>query len=182
MKKVLSIVGAFFMLTTCTMAADGKTDVISFLKDRIRYTANWEMNCSDTTMEVSQEDAVRLMKISTAEASTEGVEGQLKIMQVVINRVNSPEYPDTIQGVIEQKNFIKGKWRWQFCTVRVGTYYDIEPNTNAHLALALLEGNKNADTDIIAFETSTNGNTLTKWFDIAYQYHNHIFYKAKKED
>lgn len=182
MKKVISVVGVIFLLSSCSITTTGKVDIVKLLKDQVRYTADWETDCEDTTIQLTQEDAMRLMKISTAEAASEGVEGQLKVMQVVINRVNSesPEYPDTIKEVIEQKAFSNGEWHYQFCTVREGTYYDAEPDVNAHLALAQLESNRKPDTDIIAFETSTNGNALTKWFDIAYQYKNHIFYRAKK--
>lgn len=156
-------------------------DVIEALKNEIHETQNWDENCSDSTLQISQEDAYALMKVSTAEAASEGVLGELKIMQVVMNRVASDDYPDSAVNVIEQKDLINGKWRWQFCTVRDGIYQDTEPDLNSHLALAMLEKNENQDTSIIAFETSTNGNTLTEWFDIAYQYRNHIFY-TKKED
>lgn len=154
-------------------------DVVSQLKDEIHETRHWDENCFDNCLQLTQEEAYDLMNISTAEGSTEGVIGQLKIMQVVMNRVKSPCYPNSVKEVIEQKDKSHGEWKYQFCTVREGVYQKTTPNLNAHLALCMLEKNENPDTEIIAFETAENGYALTQWFDIAYQYHNHIFYKEK---
>lgn len=54
-------------------------------------------------IEVTYEDARRLMKIAAAEAGNQGPEGQLLVMRVVWNRVLSPHFPDTVQGVISQR-------------------------------------------------------------------------------
>lgn len=155
-------------------------DIINELKNEIHNTKHWDEGCHDDCLQLTQQDAYALMKISTAEGSTEGMVGQLKIMQVVLNRLKSPHYPDSITEIIEQKDYSHGEWKYQFCTVREGVYQKTTPNLNAHLALCMLEKNENPDTEIIAFETAENGYALTQWFDIAYQYHNHIFYKEKK--
>lgn len=123
-------------------------------------------------IEVSYEDALRLMKIAAAEAGNQGPEGQLLVMRVVFNRVKSPNFPDTIQGVISQKS--------QFETYLNGTYQKTEPNIDSHIALAEFEKNINADTEIIGFETTANEGALLKYFDYAYTFGDHDFYIWKK--
>lgn len=46
------------------------------------------------------EDAYMLAKIAMAEAESEDTEGKALVMLVVLNRVWSDEFPDTIAGVI----------------------------------------------------------------------------------
>lgn len=181
MKKVICIAVAVYTLLTNPMEAaqeppqiidtvEIQPDVVTILKNEIHET-QWNDRGEDTTLQVSQEDAVRLMKLAYAEGATEGVQGQYLIMRVVMNRVASDEYPNTIKEVIEQPH--------QFETWSNGEYQKAEPNVDSHLALAKLESNKDEDAEIIGFETVSNGEVLTKWFDMAYTYQNHNFYKKK---
>ena len=147
-------------------------DVVELLKGKIRYTKHWDEDVSDNTLQISQADAVRLMKIAQAEAGNQGQEGMLKVMQVVINRVNSPDYPNSIEAVIKQDH--------QFQPVTNGTYYTAEPSVEAHLALAELESNLNPDTEIIAFETASNDKSLERYFAYAYTHGGHNFYTVKE--
>lgn len=148
-------------------------DPVTLLKKEIRYTRHRDEDCCDNTLQLSQEDAVRLMKLSQAEAGTEGVFGQYLVMRVVINRVNDPAFPNTIEEVISQRH--------QFETYRNGNYQKSEPTVDSHLALALLEKNVGDDESIVAFETTANGHSLLRWFDMGYTYQNHNFYTKKGE-
>lgn len=131
-KAFLMMMGVIFCVGIHAQAQSFNTidnsQTISNLKNLIRYTQHWNEECSDETIQISYEDAQRLMKIAFAEAGSQGVEGQLRVMQVVWNRVQSPEYPDTIEKVISQP--------FQFETFTNGMYEDAEPNTDSHLALA----------------------------------------------
>lgn len=53
---------------------------------------------------VGSEDEYLLAKLITAEAEGEPYEGQLGVGAVVVNRVKSPNFPNTIREVIYQKN------------------------------------------------------------------------------
>lgn len=121
--------------------------------------------------EFTYEDAQMLMRIAEAEAGGEGVNGMALVMAVVLNRVNDSDYPDSIEGVIFQKN--------QFQPIADGRYYEVEISTNAHLALAEIESGKPFDEQIIGFEITSNGNTLKRYFDYAYTVGGHDFYIKK---
>lgn len=149
-----------------------KPDVVALLKDEIRATPDWDKDCTDTTTEISIDDANKLMKIAQAEAGTEGVYGQFLVMCVILNRLNSDDYPNSIGEIISQKN--------QFETYSKGVYQDAEPTVDSHLALALLEKNIDTDLSIIGFETKANGESLLQYFDYSYTYGNHNFYINKK--
>lgn len=53
--------------------------------------------------EISQEDYETLLKIVEAEAGSEDETGKLLVANVVLNRVNSDEFPDTVVEVVYQR-------------------------------------------------------------------------------
>ena len=187
MKKVIYVVGAIFMLANCgettlditpvvetvTVYPQRNPDVVSLIENEVKSTQNWDTETTDTTIQISYEDAQRLMKIAYAEAGGEGIDGQLKVMQTVWNRVISDDYPDSIQSVIEQPS--------QFSSVENGHYASAEPTYETHLALAKFESGHYQDDELIGFETNTNGKVLLKYFDFYYVFGNHTFYKLKKD-
>lgn len=59
-----------------------------------------------------------LARIISAESKGESLEGQIAVGNVVLNRVKSPEFPNTIYGVI-----FDDRWGGQFEPVRNGTIY-----------------------------------------------------------
>lgn len=56
---------------------------------------------------INQKDFELLARVVTAEAGDEPYEGQVAVAAVVLNRVNSGEFPNTIRGVIYQNNQFK---------------------------------------------------------------------------
>lgn len=185
MRKVICIAVAVYTLLTNPMATtpDVPAEIeevtvnlptypsaVDLIKAEIHAT-QWNDRGEDTTLQVSQEDAVRLMKLAYAEGATEGVQGQYLIMRVVMNRVASDEYPNTIKEVIEQPS--------QFETWENGKYQKAEPSVDSHLALAQLEKNSGDYPEIIAFEATWNNSSLLRYYDVAFTYKGHTFYKKK---
>ena len=66
--------------------------------------------------EVSEEDYVALLRLVEAEASGEDIKGKLLVANVVLNRVKSGAFPDTIKEVIYQRQ----NGRAQFSPVATG--------------------------------------------------------------
>ena len=159
---------------------DTKPNVVELLKEEIHETQNWDEGTCDHTLQLSQEDAWRLMKLSAAEAGNQNAFGQYLVMRVVLNRLNSEDYPDSIEKIISQRGKKNGKWVYQFQTYGTGAYEKAVPNVDGHLALAILEKNEAPDTEIIAFEANWNDQSLLRYYELAYVYKGHTFYRNKK--
>lgn len=78
----------------------------------------------------TEDDLYWLAKIIHAEARGESYEGQVAVGAVVLNRKNSPKFPNTVYGVIFEK--WDGKY-YQFSPVLDGTI-NLEPNDSARKA------------------------------------------------
>ena len=124
-----------------------------------------ERQCPQT-IEVTQQEAVELMQIASAEALNQGIDGMRYVMSVVINRVNSPDYPNDIHSVIYQPH--------QFYTAGMAK---AEITPEVHMALALLEMG-NLTPEIVAFET-VQSDALDVYYLEAFTSGNHKFYTVK---
>ena len=82
-----------------------------------------------------EEDLYWLSRIISAESRGESLRGQIAVGNVVLNRVKSEQYPDTIKGVIFDRN--NGV---QFEPVENGTVYDDPTPTSVLAAKLALEG------------------------------------------
>lgn len=119
-----------------------------------------------TVIEVTQAEAMELMQIASAEALNQGEDGMLLVMSVVMNRVESPDYPNTIHEVIHQPH--------QFYTAGMKS---AELTPDCHMALARLEMGC-LYPEIVAFERSEN-NSLDVYYDEAFTFLDHSFYTVK---
>lgn len=82
----------------------------------------------------SEEDLYWLSHIISAESRGEPLEGQIAVGNVVLNRVASREFPNTIKEVI-----FDSRWGGQFTPVRNGTIYQ-EPTAQSVIAARLVLG------------------------------------------
>ena len=124
----------------------------------------YERQCP-APIEVTYEEAQELMQIASAEALNQGTDGMLYVMSVIMNRVSSSEYPNSIRAVIHQP--------YQFYTKGMKS---AEITPEVHEALAMLESG-NLIPEIIAFETKSS-NALDVYFCKAFDYKDHTFYTA----
>lgn len=90
----------------------------------------------------TEEDLLWLARIIHAEARGESMEAKVAVGTVVMNRVASSKFPNTIYGVIFQKN--------QFSPVRAGTIYNTPSASCYEAARRCLEGER-TDTRILYF-------------------------------
>ncbi len=70
----------------------------------INYRISHQPSRTQRPRNVSESDYNLLCRLVTAEASGEPFEGQVAVAAVVLNRVASSKFPDTIRGVIYQQN------------------------------------------------------------------------------
>lgn len=61
-------------------------------------------NNEKAAFDISDEDIELIALVTMAEAGGEGEEGQRLVIDTILNRVDSEHFPNTIQGVIYQKN------------------------------------------------------------------------------
>ena len=77
-----------------------------------------------------QENLFWLSRVIYAESGNQPLEGMMSVGNVVLNRVYSPVYPNTVLGVISQKN--------QFSTYRGGKLAKRTPNASSVVAAKLV--------------------------------------------
>ena len=87
------------------------------------------------TLHDAGDDLYWLSHIISAESRGEPMEGKIAVGNVVLNRVASPDFPDTIYGVI-----FDPRWGGQFEPVRNGTVYDEPTAESVQAAAACLSG------------------------------------------
>ena len=120
----------------------------------------------------SANDVYWLSRIINAEAGAEPMKGQLAVGNVVLNRVASPSYPNSIYGVIFDQ-----KYGTQFSPVSFGTIYN-NPSQNAIIAAKMcLEGYTLSDR-ILFFMNSkiATTNWIAQARPYAFTIGNHDFY------
>ena len=106
----------------------------------------------ETKERFTENERYLLAKIAMAEAEGESTKGKALVMQVILNRVSSDEFPDTIGEVIFQHN---GDC-YQFTTVKNGRIYKNEPNDDCWEALELIESGWDESKGALYFEAKTD--------------------------
>lgn len=131
------------------------------------------------SMDWDAEDAYLLEKIAMAEAEGEGIEGKALVMLVVLNRVWSDRFPDTIEEVIYQRT---GSGGWQFSPMREGgRWYTTEPDQECREALELIQIEKwDESHGALYFESTGKSDWHRKNLKFLFQYGNHYFYTDKE--
>ena len=72
--------------------------------------------------EVSESDFQILCKIVEAEAGGEDMNGRILVANVILNRVNSKAFPNSVEGVVFQKS----NGIFQFSPIRDGRYHRVK--------------------------------------------------------
>jgi N-acetylmuramoyl-L-alanine amidase len=83
----------------------------------------------------NKNDLYWLSRIISAESKGESLAGKIAVGNVVLNRVASDEFPNTIYGVI-----FDDRWGGQFAPVQNGTIYDAPTEESVAAAKLCLEG------------------------------------------
>lgn len=81
-------------------------------------------------VELSDGDREMLERLITAEAESESLIGQALVGRVVLNRVASPDFPDTVEGVIFEDK--------QFSVISNGRFDRVDPEIDAYCAVNLI--------------------------------------------
>ncbi len=112
---------------------------------------------------ITEAERFLLAAIVYAEANTESLLGKQYVVDVILNRVDSPKFPNYIAGVIYEQN--------QFWTKGMPTDYDSIPS-DIYLAIDL-ELDHQTNTEVLYFRTGTFHHFGTPLFQCG----NHFFSK-----
>lgn len=98
----------------------------------------------------NQDDLFWLSRVIYRESGNQSLEGQMAVGNVVLNRVADPAFPDTVEGVLAQKN--------QFSTYKSGVLRKTEPSATSIIAAKLvLDGGVVKETrGALYFDCSSN--------------------------
>ena len=125
------------------------------------------------SMDWDSEDAYLLAKIAMAEAEGEDVEGKALVILVVLNRVWSGKFPDSIPEVIFQDG--------QFSPVSNVRFDRVEPDRECYEALELIQLNKwDESQGALYFESDGKSNWHRNNLHFLFQHGNHYFYTDKE--
>lgn len=106
----------------------------SVLWDPVAYSISLTTG-SETDPDYNADDLYWLSRIISAESQGESMEGKIAVGNVVLNRVASDEFPDTIYDVI-----FDDKWGVQFTPVQNGTIYQTPTAESIEAAKLCLDG------------------------------------------
>lgn len=130
----------------------------------------WEANveCEPTTYVLTEDEKDLLKRVSVLEGGEEDIEGIANVIQVVLNRVDSGEFPDSVEEVIFQKHPI------QFCTSKRLAKANVTEAAEEALNQVIF-GNY-TDNEALYFE-SMPGKVWSSIHDYLFSYGGHDFYK-----
>ena len=117
----------------------------------------------------NQNDLFWLSRVIYAESGNQSLEGQMAVGNVVMNRVAHPAYPNTVEGVLAQKN--------QFSTYKSGALANRTPTEKCVIAAKLvLDGGEVAETDGALYFDSARSSWASRNRQYAATLGGHTFY------
>ncbi len=171
-------------VTEENMTAEPETEAVLEIEENTvteRQSVEVVAECQSgiPSMDWDAEESYLLAKIAMAEAEGEGVEGKALVMLVVLNRVWSNRFPDTIEEVIYQRT---GNGGWQFSPLQEGgRWYTTEPDQECWEALELIQIEKwDESQGALYFESAGKSDWHRKNLAFLFQYGNHYFYTDKE--
>lgn len=131
-------------------------------------------------IELSHEEVDVLQRIVEAEATGEDIYGKILVANVVLNRVLSNDFPDTVKEVVFQKS----GGSYQFSPTKDGRYWSVSVTDSTVEAVErALSGEDYSQGALYFFARELTSNRKAEWFDNAlnrlFQYGCHEFYKEK---
>ena len=135
-------------------------------------SANRSSSSRGASAKLNASDLEILEKIVMAEAGAEPYAGQVAVANVVLNRVSSSRYPNTIRGVVFQKS--------QFTPAGRGTIWNMKPTQSVKKATsAALSGEMVVGSDTLYFVNPrlATDQTVPRTKTVVKRIGSHTFYK-----
>ena len=120
--------------------------------------------------EITQEEKEILLQIAMAEAEGESTEGKAMVMAVVLNRMESEDFPDNMKEVVFQES--------QFAVMgKNGRYFTTTPNEDCGKALELIESGWDESKGALYFESGIDGGWHSQNLEFLFKLGGHRFYR-----
>jgi len=137
-------------------------------------TSQQSTSRGDTSSRKASDDIFWLARIIHAEAAGEPYTGKVAVGSVIMNRVSSPSFPNTIYGVI----FDQYKGIPQFSPVQDGTIYNTPSNESYRAAQEAYYGSKPVGDALYFFNPAkASGSWIVKNRIYITTIGNHVFYR-----
>ena len=116
----------------------------------------------DTPLLITEEDKEILLRIVEAEATCEDVKGRMLVANVIMNRVLSKGFPDSIAEVVFQNNGVT----YQFSPVKDGRYWTVKVSDKTREAVdRVLAGEDYSQGALFFAARSMADRKAMSWFD-----------------
>jgi N-acetylmuramoyl-L-alanine amidase len=127
---------------------------------------------------LSDKEIEILQRIVEAEASGETTKGKMLVANVILNRVKNTYFPDTVEGVVFQRN----GGTYQFSPIKDGRYYSIKVSSDTKKAVnRVLKGEDESKGALYFSARSRADRSSMRWFDnhltFLFEYGGHEFFK-----
>lgn len=128
--------------------------------------------------ELSDEELEVLQRIVEAEAGSEDEDGRLLVANVVLNRMNSEVFPDTVSEVVFQQS----KGVTQFSPVASGRFYTVEVSEETVAAVKRALAGEDISQGALYFASRKRASSSKmRWFDtkltFLFEHGGHEFFK-----
>lgn len=120
------------------------------------------------SMDWDAEESYMLANIAMAEAESEDTEGKALVILVVLNRVWSDGFPNTIEGVITEEE--------QFTAYENGRYDSTEPSEDCYDALEMVMTGWDESQGALYFESPSGSTWHSTHLKKLFTHGNHTFY------
>lgn len=132
-----------------------------------------EYQTAIASMDWDADESEMLARIAMAEAEGEDVEGKALVMLVVLNRVWSDKFPDSIEGVITQER--------QFTAYENGRYERLEPDEECWDALGMvMYDHWDESQGALYFESESDSTWHQENLKKLFKHGKHIFYTERE--
>ena len=134
----------------------------------------WGSQYDVPKVQLSEKDKHLLVRIAMAEAEGEGVEGKALVMNVILNRLQCNEFPNTIEEIIYQKS---GDC-YQFTPVKSGRFDRVVPDEGCYEALDLIQQGHDNSNGALYFTSNMSDNSWhARNLEYVLTYKGHKFFK-----
>ena len=146
--------------------------------------ASWggliKVYAGETPLLITEEDKEVLLRIVEAEATYEDVKGRMLVANVVLNRVVSKKFPNSVTEVVFQNN---GE-TYQFSPIRDGRYWSVDISDKTREAVERVLSGEDESEGAMFFVARKYANKKSlRWFDTTlhflFKHGGHEFFRYK---